>query len=38
MIIKGTIIDTAKEINNKFPEIKELNKSFDSKFPTKTLL
>jgi hypothetical protein len=28
----------AKEINNKFPAIKELNKSFDIKFPTKILL
>ena len=28
----------AKEINNKFPTIKVLNKSFDTKFPTKILL
>ena len=27
-----------KEINNKFPVIKELNKFFDNKFPTKILL
>ena len=38
IIIKGTTIDIAKEINNKFPVIKELNKSFDNKFPTKRLL
>mgnify|MGYP004028482015 CR=1 FL=1 len=27
-----------KEINNKFPVIKGLNKFFDNKFPTKILL
>ena len=37
-ITRGTAIDTVKEINNKFPVIKELNKSFDNKFPTKILL
>ena len=31
-------MEIAKEINNKFPVIKELNKSFDIKFPTKILL
>ena len=30
-------MEIAKEINNKFPVIKELNKSFDIKFPTKIL-
>ena len=38
IIIKGTTIDIAKEINNKFPVIRELNKSFGNKFPTKILL
>ena len=38
IIARGTIIDAAKEINNKFPVIEELNKSFDNKFPTKILL
>ena len=36
--VDQTIKETAKEINNKFPVIKELNKSFDTKFPTKILL
>ena len=31
-------MEIAKEINNKFPVTKELNKSFDIKFPTKILL
>ena len=31
-------MEIAKEINNKLPAIKELNKSFDIKFPTKILL
>ena len=31
-------MEIAKEINNKFPVIKELKKSFDIKFPTKILL
>jgi hypothetical protein len=38
MIIRGTTIEIAKEINNKLPVIKELNKSLDNKFPTKILL
>ncbi len=38
IIIKGITIEIAKEINNKFPVIKELNKSFDIKFPTRILL
>ena len=36
--MKGTVIEITKEINNKFPVIKELNKSFDNKFPTTILL
>ena len=38
IIIKGTTIDIAKDINNKFPVIRELNKSFGNKFPAKILL
>ena len=37
IIIKGTTTDITKEINNKFPVIKGLNKSFENKFPTKIL-
>ena len=31
-------MEIAKEINNKFPVIKELNNSFDNKLPIKILL
>jgi predicted CopG family antitoxin len=36
--VKGTIIEITKEVNNKFSKIKDENKSFDIRFPTKILL
>ena len=36
--LKKQLEKSQKEINNKFPVIKELNKSFDIIFPTKILL
>ena len=38
IIIRGTIIEIVNEINNKLPVIKELNRFFDNKFPTRILL
>ena len=37
-MIKGTIIEIEKDTNNKLPVIKELNKSFGIRYPTKILL